>query len=94
MKIITEAIGLVAGFLTTVSFFPQVLKTIRTRSSGDLSFGMLGLFSFGVSLWLIYGIAMDSRPIILSNALTLILALSLVGMKIWFERLSSKDSKD
>lgn len=82
----SEAIGLIAGTLTTFSFLPQVIKTYRSRSSGDLSFGMLGLFSLGVSLWLLYGVLIESRPIMLSNFLTLLLTLALVAMKIGFER--------
>ena len=86
----SEAIGLIAGTLTTFSFLPQVIKTYRSRSSGDLSFGMLGLFSLGVSLWLLYGVLIGSRPIMLSNFLTLLLTLALVAMKIGFERRASR----
>ena len=82
----SEAIGLIAGTLTTFSFLPQVIKAYRSRSCGDLSFGMLGLFSLGVSLWLLYGVLIGSRPIMLSNFLTLLLTLALVAMKIGFER--------
>ena len=86
----SEAIGLIAGTLTTFSFLPQVIKTYRSRSSGDLSFGMLGLFSLGVSLWLLYGVLIESRPIMLSNFLTLLLTLALIAMKIGFERRASR----
>ena len=90
MPMSSEAIGLIAGTLTTFSFLPQVIKTYRSRSSGDLSFGMLGLFSLGVSLWLLYGVLIGSRPIMLSNFLTLLLTLALVAMKIGFQRRASR----
>ncbi len=79
-------LGLAAGLLTTASFLPQVLKTWKTRSAGDLSYGMIVLFVSGISLWLVYGIRIQSLPIILANAVTILLLLVLLGMKIQFER--------
>lgn len=79
-------LGLAAGLLTTASFLPQVLKTWKTRSAGDLSYGMIVLFTSGISLWLLYGIRIQSLPIILANAVTILLLLILFGMKIQFER--------
>ena len=81
-----DLLGAAAGTLTTVSFVPQVLKTWRSRSAGDISFGMFLLFSLGVALWLTYGMAIHSFPIILSNLITLILSFSIVLMKLWFDR--------
>jgi MtN3 and saliva related transmembrane protein len=71
-------VGLVAGMLTTLAFLPQVLKVLRTRSAGDLSFGTFGILGTGVLLWLLYGILMRDLPIILANTLTLVLVLSLL----------------
>lgn len=81
-----DLIGAMAGVLTTISFVPQVVKTWRSRSTGDISFGMFLLFSLGVALWLIYGAAIHSTPIVLSNGVTLALSLSIIAMKFWFER--------
>jgi MtN3 and saliva related transmembrane protein len=47
-----DALGLIAGVLTTISFLPQVIKTWRSRSAKDLSLGMFGMFSAGIFLWL------------------------------------------
>ncbi|MCA6079169.1 SemiSWEET transporter [Fulvivirga sedimenti] len=77
-----EILGLTAGFLTTVAFVPQVIKTWKTRSTKDISLNMFLLFCTGVSLWLIYGIMIGSISIIISNILTLILALSILFFKI------------
>ncbi|MBL1211339.1 SemiSWEET transporter, partial [Geminocystis sp. GBBB08] len=49
-------IGLIAGFLTTISFLPQVIKTWRSKSAQDISLGMFLSFCLGVLFWLIYGI--------------------------------------
>jgi MtN3 and saliva related transmembrane protein len=82
---INELIGLAAGALTTVSFVPQVLKTWKSRSAKDISLGMFLMFSLGVALWLIYGVGIASTPVILANAITLVLALSILLMKIVFK---------
>ncbi len=75
-------IGLTAGFLTTISFVPQVWMVWRTKSTHDISFGMFSLMSAGVLLWLIYGIILNDLPIMIANSLTLILASSIVVAKI------------
>lgn len=79
-------LGLSAGTLTTVAFVPQVLKTWRTRSGNDISLGMFLLFSTGVLMWLLYGFAIDSLPVILANAVTLVLSLAILVMKLRFRR--------
>jgi MtN3 and saliva related transmembrane protein len=82
----TDLVGSLAGTLTTVSFIPQVIKTWRSQSASDISFSMFLLFSLGVLLWLIYGASIHSLPIVLANVITLALSLSIIAMKLWFER--------
>lgn len=77
--------GYVAATLSTLSFLPQVWKTWKSRSARDLSLGMLGFFSVGVFLWLVYGLAIGAMPVIVANALTLVLTLALVAMKLTFK---------
>ena len=76
-----DIVGALAGALTTVSFIPQVVKTWRSGCAEDLSLSMFALFSAGVLLWLVYGIALHSLPIILANGITLGLALSILFLK-------------
>jgi MtN3 and saliva related transmembrane protein len=76
-----DVIGMLAGGLTTVSLVPQVLKIWRTRSANDISLGMFALFGFGVLLWLAYGLLIDALPVIVANAVTLVLTLTIVLMK-------------
>ena len=78
-------VGYLAGFLTTVAFVPQVLKTWKSKSASDLSLGMFSVFSLGVLCWLIYGILLGKPPMIFWNAVTLILALALLVMKLKFD---------
>jgi MtN3 and saliva related transmembrane protein len=80
-----NTLGLVAGTLTTVAFFPQVIKTWRSRSAADISLGMFSLFSAGVFLWLLYGLHLGALPIIVSNAITLVLALVILLFKLRFK---------
>jgi MtN3 and saliva related transmembrane protein len=77
-----EWLGVAAGTLTTLSFVPQVLKTWRTKSVEDVSLWMLLAFNGGITLWLMYGILTQKPSIIFANAITLVLALTLLGLKL------------
>jgi MtN3 and saliva related transmembrane protein len=77
-----NVLGFVAGVLTTAAFIPQVLKIWRTRSARDISLGMYVVFTSGVALWLVYGLALGSLPIIVANVCTLVLALAVLLMKL------------
>jgi MtN3 and saliva related transmembrane protein len=81
-----QLLGLAAGSLTTAAFFPQVVKTWKSRSAKDLSLGMFSLFCVGVLLWLIYGIVVRDVPVIAANLLTLMLASTLLFFKLRFKQ--------
>ncbi|MBD2182456.1 SemiSWEET transporter [Planktothrix sp. FACHB-1355] len=74
-------LGLLAGTLTTIAFLPQVIKTWKSKSAKDFSFGMLITFSLGVFLWLVYGIAKNDLPVIVANLLTFVLNLIIISLK-------------
>ncbi|MCL1467784.1 SemiSWEET transporter [Argonema galeatum] len=74
-------LGLVAGTLTTIAFLPQIIKTWKSQSAKDFSFGMLITFSLGVFLWLLYGIAKNDLPVILANLFTFALNLIIIVLK-------------
>lgn len=82
MRLSIETVGYLAGILTTLAFVPQVVKTWKSKSAGDLSPGMLATFSVGVGLWLVYGIAVRSTPIVAANVVTLAQTLVLVGLRV------------
>jgi MtN3 and saliva related transmembrane protein len=75
-------IGLLAGFCTTVSFLPQVMKTWRTRSTEDISLGMFLVFTLGCILWLLYGLLTRNVAIILPNAITIVLSTFILVCKV------------
>lgn len=76
-------IGYIAGGLTTAAFVPQVLKSWRSRSVEDFSTGMLILFNLGVVLWIVYGWMMAATPIVVANAITLLLTMPLLVAKLY-----------
>ncbi|MGB5592939.1 MAG: SemiSWEET transporter [Crocosphaera sp.] len=78
-------IGLLAGALTTISFFPQMLKTWKTRSTKDISLEMFLLFCTGVFLWIIYGFFLDDIPVIMTNIATFILAFPILVLKLKYK---------
>lgn len=77
-----DLIGYAAAALTTASFVPQTLKSWRTRDLSGISLGMYSLFTLGVGLWLAYGLALDSWPIVGANAITLTLAGTVLALKL------------
>ncbi len=81
-----DAIGYLAAALTTSSFVPQALLTLRTRDVSGISLGMYSAFTAGVALWLAYGVVIGQWPIVVANALTLALAATILTMKIVVER--------
>jgi len=83
MILTPDIIGYVAAILTTASFLPQAILTIKTRDTESLSLGMYSLFTLGVFCWLIYGIAIADKAIIFANLITFILAASILSFKIY-----------
>lgn len=75
-------IGSLAATLTTVSFLPQVIKAHRTKHTKDLSLVMYVMTVFGLAFWLVYGLFLNSLPIILANAITLVLCSYTLYLKI------------
>jgi len=78
----TQSIGFIAAICTTVAFVPQALKIYKSKTARDISLPMWLIFSFGVFLWLIYGILILSLPIIIANLVTLLLSLFILFFKV------------
>jgi len=79
-----DLIGAVAGALTTIAFIPQVWRIWTTRSARDLSLLMYSIFTCGVALWFVYGLLLGACPIIACNGMTLLLAGTVLAMKLKF----------
>ena len=74
-----EFIGYLAGFLAMISFLPQIIKTLRSRSAGDISMAMLLLTLTTNALYLIYSVALSLTPIVVMiSIMTCIVLLQIV----------------
>ena len=81
----TTMLGYFAGFLTTIAFLPQVLKTWKSQSASDLSLGMFAVSTVGVFCWLVYGFLLQEMPMIVWNGITFLLVLMILIMKLKFD---------
>lgn len=79
---IERGIGLGAAALTTLAFLPQVIRSWRTRDTRAISLPMYSIFTLGIGLWLVYGIMLHDLPITLANGVTLLLALTVLMLKL------------
>ena len=77
-----DLVGSAAACLTTVSFVPQAWHSFKSRDVSGVSLGMYSVFTLGVALWLVYGLLLHAWPIVLANAITLVLALAILAMKL------------
>ncbi len=82
---IIKYIGFFAAFCTTFAFLPQAIKVYQTKSTKDISLYMFLIFTIGVLSWLIYGIIIKDLPVILANAVTLILSFFILIYKLRFK---------
>lgn len=81
----TQWLGYGAASLTTLAFVPQAWLTLRTRRVEGISLAMYATFTCGIALWLAYGWRLGEWPIIAANTVTLLLALSILGVKVLVE---------
>jgi MtN3 and saliva related transmembrane protein len=81
MQLVT-LVGLLAGTLTTIAYVPQVGEDWRSGSTSDVSLTMFAIMVSGVTLWLIYGVFMHDIPIMVANGATLLLAGTVLVLKI------------
>ena len=75
-------IGIAAGTFTSIAMLPQVIKVLKTKETADLSVIMICVLITGVSLWVYYGVLQEELPIILSNAFSVLVNLTL--LTCWF----------
>lgn len=78
---IAESVGLAAAVLTTGSFVPQAIRVLKTRDTRAISLAMYAMFTSGSLLWFIYGICIRSTSVIAANAITFLLALTILILK-------------
>jgi len=80
-----DTVGSVAGFCTTVSMLPQLHSIWRRKSARDVSLTMILVLLLGIALWIVYGVGIGSPPIIVTNAVTLVVDLSVLALKLHYD---------
>ncbi len=75
-------IGYCAAFLTTTAFIPQAIHSWRTKDLSSISLSMYLMFTLGVALWVWYGYVNESWPVVVANAITLVISTSILYLKI------------
>lgn len=78
-------IGIIAAFLTTLSFIPQAWQVIKTKDTSGISLGMYSMFVTGVFLWMIHGINIQDVAVMTANGITFILASIILAYKIKYK---------
>jgi len=87
MKIIyIEFFGYFAAFTTTLAFLPQLIKTLKTKKADDVSLTTLIMFLTGVAAWIIYGIQISSKPILIANIITFLLNFLILTFKLIYSK--------
>ena len=81
-----DVFGFLAALLTTIAFLPQLYKTWQTKSADDVSIIMLILFIIGLICWIIYGLKINSIPILVANIITFIFNFSILILKISYRK--------
>lgn len=82
----TDILGLFAGACITISTIPQILKVWKTKKVKEISLKMFGILTFGIAVWIVYGILKNDLPIIITNSISLILNLIMVYFIIYYEK--------
>jgi len=89
-KAMIDGIGYAAATMTTVSFLPQLVRVVRLRSARDISLTMFLVFSAGTFSWLVYGVLSGSPPVWVANAVTFVLSMSILILKLRFDRTATR----
>lgn len=88
----TQAVGLFAGICTSASLLPQLIKTIKEKKAEDISKLMLFVLMSGVATWVVYGFLRNDLPIIITNAISLLLNITMLFLRFRYSRETAKDS--
>lgn len=82
----TDIMGLFAGFCVTVSVIPQIIKVWKTKKVKQISLLTFSVLTFGIAIWVVYGILKNDFPIIITNSISLFLNLIMVYFLIYYEK--------
>ena len=74
--------GMTGAVLTTLCWLPQAWRIVRERETRAISLPATAMFTAGIGLWLVYGVALNDLPLIASNIVTLALMLVILALKL------------
>lgn len=77
-----DVLGYVAGILVVISLLPQVIKSWKTKLTRDISLWRYIIYVTGLVLWITYAIIIKNGPVAVTNGLGLILAVSILYLKL------------
>ena len=78
----TQLIGITAGVLTSISMLPQLIKIIKEKKAQDVSVLMLVVLIIGLGLWVWYGVIRKDMPLIVTNAFSVLLNITVLIFRI------------
>jgi MtN3 and saliva related transmembrane protein len=81
-----QVIGIIAGVCTSISLLPQLIKTIKEKKDGDISYFMLGILLIGIGLWICYGLLKEDYPIIVTNAVSFVLNSLIIFFNLYYRK--------
>ena len=88
-----DFLGYTAATLSTAAFIPQVWRTFRTKDVSGISLRMYSIFTAGIAVWLAYGIVLREPPMMVANSLSLVLACSVLVMKLKYGKRAKAQSQ-
>ena len=87
---LSDMLGYAAATLTTAAFIPQAWRTFRTKDVSGISLRMYSIFTVGIAVWLAYGIVLGETPMMVANSLSLVLACTVLAMKLRYGKASAR----
>lgn len=81
-----QVIGIVAGACTSISLLPQLIKTIKEKKDGEISYYMLAILLAGIGFWIWYGVLKNDYPIIITNAISFILNSLIIFFNLYYRK--------
>jgi MtN3 and saliva related transmembrane protein len=81
-----SAIGILASIFALSSTVPQIIKGVKTKKMDDVSVWLILSLIVGLSLWVIYGIAINDVVIVGGNTVGVSLNVVLLFLKFRYSR--------
>ena len=86
MTWITTIIGTLAAMCSMASFLPQVMKIYKDKDASSVSLRMYIVTVMGFALWVAYGVALKSWPLVASNTVCVLLSGAIFVLKLRYDK--------